>query len=35
MVEKINMKKGKTNNNVPHSNTLRNFNTWNPNTNNI
>jgi len=26
MIEKINMKKGDTNNNVPESNTLRSFN---------
>ena len=31
MTEKINMKKGETNNNVPQSNTLRIFNTSIPN----
>ena len=32
MIEKINMKKRKTNNNVPKSNTLRSYNTNSPNT---
>ena len=32
MIEKINMKKGETKNNVPESNTLRSFNTSSPNT---
>ena len=32
MTEQINMKQGKTNNNVPESNTLKSFNTSSPNT---